>query len=428
MKMKVTIMAAAMTDPAARSALSALSRSRKRSRGACLLGLVASLSSACGNSDAERIPSIAEGPVYLVGTRVWDDATTTSYFHLVPSIAAGTSIDTSQALEIAGAAKLYSVAGLGWFAIGGGEAPTITRYTLVDGALAEGDSISLQGYGVDSLWDTLYIVSPTKAYYPDRDGSQLIVWNPTEMVITGSIPLPESARPGYLSLYGYAPILRENTLIISVGWFDWSENDSVLPETGLVQIDTQTDEVLGIELDSRCGGITQPITTKTGDTLLVSSALAGSAHRLGRLATKPCALRVRAGETRFDSEYLGDLEAVTGRAIAGEPIPAGGNDVFLRVFDESLATIEEGAFTYELTGQSAWNWTRWNTVTGVVTPVDTLPPSTADVLWLEVDGRVYGTETKPDYSETTLIDLNADGGPERALTAPGFLHGVARVR
>jgi hypothetical protein len=63
-----------------------------------------------------------------------------------------------------------------------------------------------------------------------------------------------------------------------------------------------------------------------------------------------------------------------------------------------------------------------------VSPVDALEPSTSDVLWFQVDGKVYGTETTADYSETTLIELTADGGPRRALTAPGLLHGVTRVR
>src|SRR5690606_7906908 len=127
---------------------------------------------------------------------------TTSYFHVVSSIEDGAEIDDTKALEVPGAAKLYALPDLGWFAIGGGEAPTITRYTIdEDGALARGESISLSSYGVDSLWDTLYIVSPTKAYYPDRAGTQLIVWNPTEMTVTGSIALPETARDGFLALY-----------------------------------------------------------------------------------------------------------------------------------------------------------------------------------------------------------------------------------
>jgi len=137
---------------------------------------------------------------------------------------------------------------------------------------------------------------------------------------------------------------------------------------------------------------------------------------------------VRAGSDAFDPDYLANLGDATGSAMAGEPIPAGGDGVFLRVFDESLGTVADDNATWELTGQSAWRWVRWDVSTNDVSPITELEPSTSDVLWFQVEGRVYGTETKADYSETTLIDLTAEGGPRRALTAPGFLHGVARIR
>lgn len=378
--------------------------------------------------DVELAPPAAE-PAYLLGTRVWDDTTTTSYFHVVPSLAEGTAVDVRRSLEVPGAAKLYSAFDLGWFAIGGGESPTITRYTLdTTGALVEGASISLLGYGVADLWDTLYFVSPTKAYYPDRDGAQLIVWNPTEMRVLGSIPLPETRRDGYLSLYGYAPIWRGDQLLISVGWFDWDVNDSVLPETGLVVLDTATDSVLRVGTDTRCGGVTWPVSGASGETYLVSSALAGAAHRLGRLSTAPCALRIAAGADEIDPDYFVPLAAITSSNLVGEPIPAEGGGVLLRAFDDSLAAAEAPAATWELTGQPAWRWWRWDPAANTADVMTDLPPSTSDVLWFQADGRIWGTETTADYSETTLIDLSSDDGPRRGLTVPGFLHGITRVR
>jgi hypothetical protein len=93
-----------------------------------------------------------------------------------------------------------------------------------------------------------------------------------------------------------------------------------------------------------------------------------------------------------------------------------------------LGSVPDGALTWELTSQSAWRWLRWTPSTGELSPVDALEPSTSDVLWFRVNRKVYGTETAADYSETTLIELTAEGGPRRAMTAPGFLHGVARIR
>jgi hypothetical protein len=379
---------------------------------------------------AGAAPSVDEEPMFLLGTRIWDASqAATSYFHLVTSLDEGTSVEAGAGLEVAGAAKLYSVEGIGWFAIGGGESPTITRYQLDEaGKLTPQGTISLLDYGISNLWDTLYVVSPTKMYYPDRDGQRLIIINPSTMEIEGDVDLPETNRDGFLSLYSYASLRQGRQLLFSVAWIDWNETDSILGETGLVVLDTETDSVSRFDVDPRCGGITQPVVSSSGDVYFASSGLAAAAYRLERLPTAPCALRVRAGADTFDASYVRKLADLTGGALAGEPVPGGGDDVFLRVLDEAIATVAQGALTYELTSQAAWRWQRWNVISDELTLVTELEPSTADVAWFQVDGRVFGTETKTDYSETTLIELTAAGGPVHRLTAPGFLHGVARIR
>jgi hypothetical protein len=392
----------------------------------------AALVSTAACSDSKHEPGKASGnteAAFLLGTRVWDDTSATSYFHVVSSLEAGVAVDEGQALEVAGAAKLFAIEGAGWFALGAGEAPTITRYTINDqGRLAPAGSVSLLDYGVERLWDTLYVVSPTKMYYPDREGQRLIIIDPSAMEITGEVGLAETGREGFLSVYSYAHLERGSDILFSVAWIDWDETDSILGATGLVVLDTETDTVSRFDVDSRCGGITTPLEMSSGDVYFVSSALAAAAHRLDRLPTPPCALRVRAEDDTFDPDYLESLAALTGSPMAGEPVPGGGSSIFLRAFDQDLGTVADGALTWELTSQSAWRWLRWTPGTGDVSPVAALAPSTSDVLWFRVDGKVYGTETMADYSETTLIELTAAGGPRRALTAPGFLHGVARIR
>lgn len=397
-------------------------------RTSLLLPLLA-LAACTPPTEPDPTPGDPSAPAYIAATRVWDDTTITSYFHVIGSLDAGTSVDTSKALEVPGSARLYTLPDVGWFAVGGGESPTITRYVLDENdALQAEETISLQPYGVQSLWDTIYLVSPTKAYYPDRDGAQLIVWNPSAMEVTGTISLPETVREGYLANYSYAALRRDDQLLFSVGWFDWAETDSILPETGLVVINTTDDTVARVDVDDRCGGITQPVTMGSGDVYFVSSALAAAAHRLGRLSTAPCALRVQAGSDRFDTDYALALADLTEGALAGEPVPGPAGSIFLRVFDESLAEVDTEGYTWGITGQLAWHWSRWDVTSNSATRLAGLEPSTADVVWFEVDGRVYGTETTDDYSETTLVELTAEGGPKAAMTAPGFLHGLARVR
>lgn len=366
---------------------------------------------------------------YIVATRIWDDASTRSYFHVVDDLGSKTEVRPTEALEVSGSARLFSLDELGWFGIGGAEEPTITKYQLDNKSrLVEKETISLQGYGVDSLWPTMYVVSPTKVYHPDRAGQQLIVWNPKTMEIEGSIALPQTNRDGFLALYGYGSTLRGDKLLFSVGWFDWESEDSVLGETGLVVIDTTTDTVERVDVDERCAGITETINMPTGDTYLVSSSLGAAAHVLDRLDVAPCALRIGADSDEFDPEYALTLSDITDGAMAGDPVPGPDGRVFLRVLDEELINIEEGAFTYELTGQPAWRWLLWDPASDEVEKVSELPAAPANVSWFNADGSIYTIEEKSEPFESTLIELTADGGPKTRLTVPGYLHGVARVR
>jgi hypothetical protein len=372
-----------------------------------------------------------EAPAYIVSTRVFSpeaDART-SYFYVVDSLDASTVIDPSRGLEMPGSARLFANEETGWIAIGSGEDSTITRYTVGPNGLVAGDRINLQPYGITSHWsDDLYFVSPTKLYYPDRTNEQLLIINPEEMAITGTIPLPEATREGYQANYGYEAIKREGQLLFTVGWFNW-DDDVILGETGLVVIDTATDQLVRVDVDARCGGITTPVTLASGDTYLVASALAAANNRLGRLATAPCALRVLANEETFDASYARPLGDLVGGKLAGEPVYAGGEALYFRVFEASDTPLVDGQFSWEITGQSVWSWARWDVSEDVAVPDPALAPSTADVVYFRADNRTFGMESlDAEYSQTRLIELSAPGGLVERLTAPGFLQGLARAR
>lgn len=142
----------------------------------------------------------------------------------------------------------------------------------------------------------------------------------------------------------------------------------------------------------------------------------------------PCALRIPKDADAFDPDFLLSLGELANGAIVGDPIPAGGDSLFIRVFDEDLATISEETKASQITGQPAWHWWRWDTATNEVAPVGQLVPSPANVAFFEVDGRVFTIEEKNNSTQSTLIELTAEGGPKLGLTTPGYLHGLAKVR
>jgi len=151
---------------------------------------------------------------------------------------------------------------------------------------------------------------------------------------------------------------RDGLLLFTIGWFDWT-NDKTLGETGLVVIDTESDRLVRADVNDSSGGITTPVNLASGDTYLLSSALAAD-YRLGRLATPPCALRILANEDTFDAGYAQPLADLVGGALSSEPVHAGGNSLYLRVLDEGSAVVEAGQFSWDITGQSVRSWARWD--------------------------------------------------------------------
>jgi hypothetical protein len=388
---------------------------------------------ACGDDESDPSnggENNGDGAAYLAATRVFspDGTGSTTYMQVLSSIEDGTELDLSEATEFGGSAELFSLEGVGWFGVGSGEAPVLTQYKLSeDGQLEEHKKLNLANYGVQEFFaDNMYFVSPTKVYYPDPDGKQLIVINPTDMKVDGVVAMPETGRDGYTAVYSYASVKRGDQLLFSVGWFDWT-NDKILPETGLVVLDTEADEVVRFDVDERCGGITQPVTLASGEAYFASSALAGALYKIGTYPLEPCALRIKKGADAFDQDYLLKLAELTGGAIAGEPIRAGDDRIFLRVLDDDMVTVKDDTASWEITGTAAWGWAAWEVSDEELTELD-LEPSTADVLSFEVNERVFVGQTTPEYDRTTLIELTAEGGPKPALESPGFFSGLAKIR
>ncbi len=64
---------------------------------------------------------------------------------------------------------------------------------------------------------------------------------------------------------------------------------------------------------------------------------------------------------------------------------------------------------------------------GKAAPLD-LPPSAAGGTEIAVDGAVYTSLSSQDFSETTLLEMTASGGPRPALVARGYLETALRAR
>lgn len=404
---------------------------RGNARGCITGGLVACaalLVTGCGEDPVPGPGTPTTQPQYLLHSAVQTGDTRMNYFTLVESLEQATQLDYSQSLELPGRPRLYAARGIGFFAIGGGESPTITRYELRDGRLVADRSISLQGQGVSRMGpQAVLFVSPTKAYYKDDAQAQIIVWNPSEMAIVKTLSLPrELVRQGYVtSLSQWAS--REGEAYFTVGWTA-PTYDRVLPGTVLVRLDTATDELTQVA-DSRCRDLFK--TARLGDTLYffsgVINGLGHTAYSAQDGGQQDCILRVSSGQRAFDADYVGTVSTALGAGKVGTVIAVTEDGrAWVQAADTSITPSAPGT-TYSEWYSRGWSW--WSVpLTSLSSAVRVEgAPGAYSGFAVNSGDRFFVSQSSADYSVSTLTELGS-GTPRAGVSFPGFVLDVARLQ
>jgi hypothetical protein len=158
-------------------------------------------------------------------------------------------------VEIGGAAALFGRDGRSVFAIGSSDSASVTHYLLSDdGVLEPRGALSLQPYGIASAFkrpELVPFVSDTQAYWIDDTSQQVVVWNPVEMVVTGSFSLAAAARDGYVLELGEA-IMQGDFVVASANYRAADETEA--GQAVALVLDTRSDTLSAVATDDRCGG------------------------------------------------------------------------------------------------------------------------------------------------------------------------------
>ncbi|NTX01702.1 MxcI [Myxococcus sp. CA040A] len=396
-----------------------------------LVACAALFLSACGD-DEPTLPGGPgggeEGALYLVHSAVETNGSRMNYFTLVDSLDEPKTLDYSKSLELPGRPRLYAAKGVGFFAIGAGESPTITRYEVKDGALTPGASISFQNLGVKRMGaQAVHFVSATKAYYKDDAQGQIIVWNPAEMAVEKTLALPaEFTKAGYVTgLSQWAT--REGEAFFAVGW-STSTYDTVLPGSVLVRIDTATD-ALSWSSDERCRDLTK--TGRQGDTLYffsgVINGLGYAVKGAQDAGQQDCFLRIPAGQQTFDTGFVGSVASALGENNVGTIIALTENGTaWLQVADTTITPSAPGT-TYSEWYSKGWSW--WQVPLATLSApsrVDAAPGAYSGFT-LTSGSSFFVSQSAATYSTSTLMELSS-GAPKPSISFPGFVLDVARIR
>jgi hypothetical protein len=383
------------------------------------------------NDASDGGADVGPAPIFVLGGTVFGTPTVT-YVVTSRSLEAKTIVDYEAGLPLFGGAVVLGPELTGHFFVASGESPTITRWAVsAEGHFSKGPTMSLAAHGLSSALINpggAIFLSPTKAYFIHQEELKAVIWNPTTMEITGTLALPaELVRPGFVVVLDGKAQRRGKDLYLVASWADHT-NGKYPAGSLLVTIDTTTDTVVSKEVDSRCGQLFDSVALPSGDIYYASTPWVAATNRvLGKdVGGEPCILRLPNGQRRFDPAFQADMRTLFG-STAGALVSGGGTTAFVRVLDETLVKFTSTTIPADVAGAEAWVWWRLDLST-MATSKTNLPPSAAGGTEFTIEGRVFTSVSKQDFSETTLVEMTAPGGPKPGMVLRGYAESGLRVR
>lgn len=399
-----------------------------------VLGLIMLAASACAegaDAGADPRPNLGKGDFALAITVFGENDTQTGYVGLSKDPAEQGEFSTDSSLEVAGAASLFAVRGNSMFGLGSSDSPTVTRYEVDDkGFVDETGHMSFANEGISSGFlrsELVPIVSDEKAYWISEP---VVVWNPSDMTVTGTIAMPESEREGFAFEVGEA-VVRDDLVYIAAS-YRAVDDDFEGGEAVVLIIDPERDEFSKVLTDKRCPNTEHIFQDDAGDLYLSSGVIAATFH-YEKMAgyPAPCMLRIRAGEQTFDPDFKIDFSDITEGRDAGHLVQGLDGRAYVLALHSDLLDSELDIETdiwapYEA---SAWRW--WSFELGKSEPgklVESVAPGSAAARVLKAGGRDYVALVNFEKGFTTLLAPTDDGDLKPGLRTGGVPYGLIKLK
>lgn len=372
-------------------------------------------------ADAGGSESEGEPPLYVTSSLVFGPDGTTTYVALLDSLEAQT-IDYSKAREFSGSSDLWVYAGE--LFIADAESNTIRKYGVEDGALVERASASFAAYGLTSFgfWLNTF-VSPSKAYFLNG-AAEYIVWNPSTMDITGTVPLPElPARPGLQLFPAYADraaVLRDGRLYQPLYWTDESYF-IFAPDSVIAVIDVASDSVAEL-IPAPCPGLDYA-TVAEDSSIYFSSWVygAGGAAVLDQPPT--CVFQVPAQGAPAVAFSVADVTG--GRQGAALRYIGGGRGLISVLYGERA---EPGVAAGDFTFANNWRFWSYDFNTHEAALIDSVDWNGGAEYAFDIGGETLMLVAASDYTATTVYRVGEDLNPTPVFDTRGWAVRLFQVR
>ncbi len=360
----------------------------------------------CGDSEED-------GPLYAITTQQLVSDPVESYVVLTPDAEKAASLSLEGALKVPGRALGVGIPRSGSVYVVSDASATVTRYTLnAEDALEAAGTVSFAPQGVTSLGEyqaNFQFVSETKAYFFDGATAQVVIWNPTAMTVTGTIPLTSLVIPDTVMAFSGAVTHTGGQIIMPVGWRP-EAGVNVTKKAGVVSIDTVTDTA-SIATDERCGYTHDAVLGTDGKVYVATEAYGAAVRRVvGQDAPEPCLLRYDPQTRQFDTTFYRSLDSLVGGGTAGALIPSPtAGTAYVRVLDESIAPVEEGTHPRTIASGTGWQWWELKLDTLTATRKADFPSTSGSVFLFESENQTLYTEFGAGAASTTFRVLGDNG-------------------
>jgi hypothetical protein len=301
-------------------------------------------------------------PLYLVKSTAWVTEAGVSLHFLTNTLDEETVFDTKKALAIPEYTGIAIPEGYNpdnAFYAGMKTSSVYRRYVVSDtGEISLDDELDFSGVtgtiGRDLLRATQFM-SPTKAYALDFAGLQVIVFNPTDMILidldestekvdTISLAsLKETELPGTWSVF---PTTDDDRFVATIGFYGEDGSDPGI--TKLIIVDS-SDDSLATDSVNNCSAVSGAAKDAAGNMYFASYDESAVKHHLGTGNYEPCMIRVLTGTNEFDDSYLMHVQNLTnnGRMAMGAVTGNGNIGYNLIMSDAGQAIV-----TAETAGQA----------------------------------------------------------------------------
>lgn len=375
-----------------------------------------------GNEDG----AVSEGPppVYAIATQVFGANDTSSYLVIREGdLFAGTVGLSGSGIVGRGLVAAGPAAGSAYYA--SDKSPEVARYEVTQGKATKKDSVSFGGRGVTSISEyagQLVFVSETKALYFDWRTLNVILWNPKEMTVTGTIDVTGLKIDSFNVAFSTVTVRKGDKVYMPVAY----RTPTAVPHnSAMLVIDTSNDSAKIVK-ETRCGYVRDIAEGADGKLYVATEAFGAAVNHLNSsLAPKPCLLRFDPGVDEFDASYFVDLNALTG-TTTGSLIKLPNGKAYVRTLDTAKANTAPSP--RHLASALAWGWSEITLEDEPqVTPVPDAHVMGGSLVPFELGDKLVIPEFASDQSKTQLCDMTNGPTCTTKVEVKGLVFSVAKL-